>query len=448
MYTAISIIATVTLMLFINALFVAAEFAALRTRKTRINQLAEAGSWTARLFLPVKSDREAMDTYLATCQLGITASSLVMGAYGQEMVAELLAERLAGLGNLTEPVAHSIAVTSILVIFTFMQIMLGELLPKYIAIRYPEQTALATVPPVRWSQILLYPFIQFFNGSGNLLVKLLKLGGDTEHSQIHTPGEIERLVTESTAGGLIDDKERQMLRNAFRLRELIARQIMVPRTRLVTASIEDSVSEVLNLAIEAGFTRIPIYQKRIDNIVGFAHVKELFPLYLKGETDLNKALREIIYVPETMPVADVWQRLNTHRQYMAIVFDEYGGTAGIITFEDLIEEIFGEVEDEFDQSIRLYYYDQQGRTYLRGDLLVTDINEYFHLNLPEDETDTLGGLVFSMLGRPPAEGDTVRIGEVVFNVEKVEEQGISEVSFKLPTSINPEIEEWEVSARE
>lgn len=448
MSTAIIAIATTTLMISINALFVGAEFSALRTRKTRISQLAESGDWRAKMLLPVKSDGEVLDTYLATCQLGITASSLILGAYGQNTVAKILAAQLAGLGSLTEIVAQSVSATIILILFTFLQILLGELLPKYISIRYPEETALATVTPVRWTQIILYPFILFFNGSGNLIVKIFKLGAETGHSHTHSPNEIERLVSESTAGGLIDDKERQMLRNAFRLRELIARQVMVPRTRLQVASIENSISDVLEQAIAVGFTRIPIYQNGIDNIIGFVHVKELFPHYLKGETDLRKALREIVYIPETMPVADVWQHLNKHRQYMAIVFDEYGGTAGIITFEDLIEEIFGEVEDEFDQAMRLYYYDKHGRTYLRGGLLISDINEYLNLDLPEAEIDTLGGLIFSLLGRPPTENDEVTIGDLVFRVEKVEDQSVSETSVKLPAGILPVIREWEVAPRE
>jgi CBS domain containing-hemolysin-like protein len=448
MVTAIMIVATVGLMIFINALYVGAEFAVIRVRKTRVYQYAESGNWLAKILLPIKSDDKALDTYLATCQLGITTSSLILGAYGQSTVARVLATMLSDLGDMAVPIAQSISTTVILILFTFLQISIGELLPKFVAIQYPEQMALGTVAPVKWSQIILYPFIWFFNGSGNLIVKLIGLEPNESRSNIHSPGEIELLVTDSHEGGLIDDKERQMLRNAFRLRELIARQVMIPRTRLISACVEDSVTEVLAQAIKVGVSRIPIYKKSIDNIIGFVHVKELFPLHLQGEQNLNKALREIMYVPETMPIADVWQKLNYHRQYMAVVFDEYGGTAGIITFEDLIEEIFGEVEDEFDQEMRIYYYDNQGRMHLSGDLLITDINEYLNLNLPEGETDTLGGFVFSLLGRPPQERDEAKVGDLIIRIEKVTDQRVSEISFQLPAGIVPEIREWEVAPRE
>ncbi|MFQ5577494.1 MAG: hemolysin family protein [Anaerolineae bacterium] len=449
MSTAIVMLAATALMISFNALYVGAEFAVIRARKTRIAELADSGNRLAQTLLPIKSGNRALDNYIAACQLGITASSLVLGAYGQNRVATILAGALANLGYLAVPLAQSVSATAILILFTTLQVVMGELLPKSIAMQYPEEMALATTLPVKWSQAVLRPFIWFFNGSGNLVLRLFKLRYNEGHSHIHSPGEIELLMTDSHEGGLIDDKERQMLRNTCRLRELTARQVMVPRIRLVTASQASTVAEVIRLAIEAGFTRIPIYQTNVDNITGFVHVKDLFPLYLRSEKSLQPALREVIYVPETMPILDVWQTLNHHRQYMAMVFDEYGGTAGLITFEDLIEEIFGEVEDEFDPEMPvLYYYDSQGRTHLRGDLLITDINEYLNLDLPDEFNDTLGGLVFSLLGRPPREGDEVEVNNLSIRVEKVAGQRISEISVQLPTNVTPKIREWEVAPRD
>ncbi len=449
MPTAIIITATVSLIIFINALFVGAEFSAIRARKTRLQQLAGSGNQLAQILAPIKADPKALDNYIAACQLGITATSLVLGAYAQNTVAQILVQPLVALGNIAAPLAHSISATILLALFTILQIVIGELLPKSITIQYPEQMALATTLPVRWSQIVLRPFIWFFNGSGEVVLRLFKFDSHDGKMHLHSPSEIELLVSDSYEGGLIDTKEQQMLRNAFRLRKLTARQIMVPRTRLVTASSGASILNVLNKAINAGVTRIPIYKKDIDNIVGFVHIKDLFSLHQKKEDDLAKVLRKVIFVPETLPVFDVWRTLNHHRQYMAVVFDEYGGTAGLITFEDLIEEIFGEVEDEFDQDIiELYSYDSEGRTHLRGDLLITDINEYLKLSLPEGENDTLGGLVFSQLGRPPEEGDEVQIDNLAIRVEKVADQGILELSLKLPTDTPPEIGEWEMMPRE
>jgi CBS domain containing-hemolysin-like protein len=259
-------------------------------------------------------------------------------------------------------------------------------------------------------------------------------------------------MQESNRGGLLDDEARQMLRNALRLRELTARQVMIPRTRLVAAPVARTVSQLMELACGQGFSRLPLYRHTIDDIVGFVHIKDLFRLHLQGESDPTPALREVTYVPESLPIADVWATLNRKRQYIAIVFGEHGGTEGLITLEDLIEEIFGELQDEFDHELPLISADKEGRIYLRGDLLVADVNEYLNLNLPEEATDTLGGLVFSELGRLPQVGDEITLGSpaVVIRVEAVESRSVTEVSLQLPASLTPardlpRIGEWEVA---
>ncbi len=450
MLTALVIIATIALMIFFNAFYVAAEYASVLARKTRIAQMAGEGHRLAKILLPIVEDGQTLDNYIAVCQIGITASSLVLGAYGQNTVATALAPWLVNLGNLAEPVALSISATGVLILLTTLQMVLGELFPKSAALQYPEKIALATIVPMQWSQILFWPFIWLFNGSGNLILKLIRLDFSQGHAHIHSPEEIELLVTESHEGGLLDDEAQQMLRNTFRLRELTARQVMVPRTRLVAAPLESTVADLIDKACAAGYTRIPLYRSTVDDIAGFVHIKDLFQLYLQGQQDPAKILREVIYVPETLPIADVWATLNNQGQYIAIVFDEYGGTAGLVTFEDLIEEIFGELQDEFDDELPLISSDKEGRIHLRGDLLVTDVNEYLDLNLPEGEVDTLGGLVFSELGQVPVVGDEVTIGlpGVVIRVEDMDAFSVSEVSLQLPVEGTPQIGEWELPNHE
>jgi CBS domain containing-hemolysin-like protein len=262
--------------------------------------------------------------------------------------------------------------------------------------------------------------------------------------------EIEILVTGSHAGGLLDRDERQMLRNTFRLRELTARQVMVHRTRFVSAPADVQAAELMKLALNEGFTRIPIYEEKIDNILGFVHIKDLFRLHLQGhgEDDVHNIVRDVVFVPETMPILDVWETLATGNQYMAIVFDEYGSTAGLITMEDLVEEIFGELQDEFDDESALVALDKQGRIYLRGDLLIADVNEYLDLNLPLEGADTLSGLVFSQLGRPPEEGDQIELNGSTLRVEAVEDLGVREVSLKLSSTEMLHLSEWELADRE
>jgi CBS domain containing-hemolysin-like protein len=293
------------------------------------------------------------------------------------------------------------------------------------------------------------PLIWFFNGSGNLIIRLLGivLGGG-HNGRAHSPAEIEILVTESHEGGLLNDEKRQMLRNAFRLRELTARQVMVHRTRIMAAPVESSLVELLNLALEVGHTRIPLYQATIDNFIGFVHIKDVFRLHVAGKENLAEILRDVVYVPETMPIVDVWDTLSDKRQYMAVVFDEFGGTAGLITFEDLIEEIFGELQDEFDDESALISLDAEGRIYLRGDLLVSDVNEYLGLKLP-DVADTLGGLILSELGRPPKVGEEISAGGTLIRVEIMDDLSVLEVSLHAePTDMISQFGEWEVAQHE
>lgn len=457
----IIVFAVSAVMIALTALYVGAEFAAVSTRKTRISYLASTGNWLAKRLLPILEDRQKLDRFVAACQLGITATSLVLGAYGQSTVTDRLVGPLTqvfvrlGSSEIGGAVwADRLATTGVLLLFTVLTVILGELFPKSLAVQYPERVALAAVIPMELSVGLFRPFIWFFNGSGNLILRLTGLYHGPGLTHVHSPEEIEILVSESHQGGLLDDEERVLLRNAFRLRELTARQVMVHRTRLMVAPVNSSVVALMQLAIEAGFTRIPLYRDNIDNIIGFVHLKDLLRLYAQGKDNLAEILRKVVYVPESLPVVEVWETLKSNRQYMAIVFDEYGGTAGLITFEDLIEEIFGELQDEFDDEIPLISQDKEGRVYLRGDLLVTDVNEYLGLKLPDDGADTLGGLVLNQLGEPPQVGDEIMIGETVIRVEAVAELGVNEVSLQTSPSdggtpmVDNHIGEWEIAEHE
>lgn len=463
--TILSIVAVVAIMILFNALYVAAEFATVSSRRTRVSQLAGQGNRMAQLLLPIMQDSKKLDTYVATCQIGITISSLVVGAYGQSVIAQHLVGPFTSmltalepvLGSIgiestvgwAEPAATSISVTLVLIAITILQVIMGELFPKSVAIQYPETVALAVTVPMRITQLIITytGLIALFNGSGNFILRLMGRPLKEKSGHAHSAEEIELLVTESHEQDLLSDEERRLLRNTFRLRDLTAKQVMLHRTKLIAAPMSSSVSELMQIALNAGFSRIPIYKESIDDINGFVHVKDLFRLYNQQSEDVASILREVVFVPETIPVSDLWKRLNSRRKYLAIVFDEYGGTVGLITFEDLIEEIFGELQDEFDNETALIAKDKDGRIYLRADLLVADVNEYLELHLPEENADTLGGLVFSELGRPPAVGDTVAFGDITIRVEAMSDPGVSEVSLKLPPTQAAEdpFIEWEVA---
>lgn len=425
--------ATIVLLVSINALYVAAEFSAVASRKTRIRQLAEGGNRMAGILLPIMEDSSQLDRYVATGQIGITISSLLLGMYGQNVIAETLLGYLQGVNELfATATAESVGIIVVLMFITALQVILGELLPKSISIQFPEQVALALAIPMRVSMLVLSPLIAFFNGSGLLILRLLGRDHQEGHSHIHSPQEIEIIVSESHEVGLLDDEEKQMLRNAFRLRDLTARQVMVHRTRVIAAPVDSTVTEIMRLSIETGKSRIPLFEEDIDHIQGFVHIKDMFRLYVNDVDDLSSEIRDIVHIPEAMSVSDVWEKLEKAGQYFGIVFDEFGGTAGLVTLEDLIEEIFGELQDESDDEAALVYVGEKGLARFRWDWLVSDVNEYFDLALPEADVDTLSGLVISELGRQPQVGDSVVIDTTIVRVEAMDDKGISEVSISDP----------------
>jgi len=443
---------TISLMILLTALYVGAEFATVAARRTRIGQMAAQGDALARMLLPYLEDSRKLDRYVAACQVGITISSLVLGAYAQGAIATRLVEPLSRLlGSVVSPttaarLGASLSAIGVLVFITALQVILGELLPKSLALQNPERLARAVVWPMRISLLLFALPIWLFNGSANLLLRLAGRDTHVTSGRAHSAEEIELLVTESHEGGLLDDNERRLLRNALRLRELTARQVMVHRTRITAAPIHTSALELMQLAVEAGYSRIPLYRQSMDDIVGFIHVKDVFRLYHQGLSDVSSVVREVVFVPETLSASDVWDRLEERGSYLAIVFDEFGGTAGLLTLEDLIEEIFGELQDEFDDEAAIIARDKEGRIYLRADLLVADVNEYLELELPEEAADTLSGLVFSRLGRPPVVSDEARFDNVVIRVETMEDLGVGEVSLTLPPrEADSPFTEWDIA---
>lgn len=428
MISVVPILAVVLFLVSVNALYVAAEFAAIGSRKARVRERAEGGERLARQLLPILDDRSQLDRYIAACQIGITLSSIIVGFYGQAQLTPIVAPLLTLLG-LPEATATSITTVGLLIGLTFFQVLLGELLPKSIAIRYPERVALATMLPMRWSLVILRPFIAFLNGSGLFLMRIMGLRAESEHSHAHSPDELGSLFRESARGGLIPADEQQMLENVLQLEDRVARQVMIPRNRLVSASLDTPPGELLEKLVNSPHTRFPIYTGTVDRIIGIVHLRDLYFFARQNpEGRLDEIVREVTFVPESMPLWDLWQSMSEKRTYLAVIFDEHGGTAGIVTLEDLVEEIFGEVRDEFDsEEPDLIREDDSGRTYMRGDLLVSVANSKLLLELP-GKADTVGGLVLERLGYSPKGGEEVGVGGTKLRVEAVREGGIEEVS--------------------
>jgi len=438
--TILTILFVVLLMIFVNALYVAGEFSAVSARKTRIIQLAEGGNRLAQSLLPVLQDPHKLDNYIAASQVGITLSSIVLGIYGEQQIAPRIAPLIAklplGLGsaNGEYAAATGISATLVLLLLTTLQVVLGELVPKSIGVQYPEELALATALPMRWSaDYVLKPLIVLLNGSGALILKLFGIEYGSSHAHVHSPEEIQILVRESYRGGLIDLEERQFLQNVFRSTKTRAVEIAVPRTRIVAAAVDEPVARVLSLAAESAYSRLPIYDGDIDHIIGFVHLRDLFNLNRSDpQADLRPILRPVPFVPETLTSAQVWERLDETQSYLAIVFDEFGGTTGLITREDLLEELFGEFQDEFDQERELLTAAGSQRFVVRGDMLISTLNDQLEIDLPHEEIHTIGGLIMERLARIPQVGDEVEINGIRLRVEAVAHRSVAELSITLP----------------
>jgi putative hemolysin len=397
------------ILIFINALYVAAEFSTVSASRSKLVQIAADGNSLARLLVPIVRDRHHLDTYVATCQIGITVSSLLLGFFGQSRLTPAVTNLISGPEGITTGAALSITAVLVLLFLTTLQVILGELVPKSIGIQYPEQLALATIIPLRWSTTLFKPLIWILNGSGRLFLRLTGFSRDIEdaHTHVHTAREILMLFEESSAGGQLDMEERRLLKNSLELREIPVRQVMIPRPRMLSASVDQECDELLHLLADSPFSRLPLYEDNVDHIVGIVHLKDLLCLYQKeGHQNVRQVMRPVLFVPASTSAASVFALLQNKRYHVAIVLDEYGGTSGFVTLEDLIEEIFGELQDEFDEQVLpIIRKVSEDWIEIRGDMLIHDLNEAIGIFLPSSEVDTIGGWVANTLGHIPVVGE-------------------------------------------
>ncbi len=440
----------VALCIFINAFYVAAEFATVSARRARIAQMADEGNPMARLLLPVVTSPERLDTYIAACQLGITLSSLVLGFYGQAALAPLIVPWLTRLGVEPAAAAFSLATTGILLSLTTLQVILGELVPKSIGVQHPERLALLTALPMQWSVRLFRPLIWFFNGSGRLILRLLGRAPATESVHVHSPEEIlvlvEELVEESDEEeALLQKEERRLLRNMVRVQHAHIGQVMIPRTEILAAPVDTPPSELLAMLARSPYSRLLLYEGSIDRIVGFVHLKDLL---CAGEND-STPVRPIgvnMMLHESMPVEEALQRLQRQRAHVAIVVDEYGGVAGMITLDDLIEAIFGEFRHEVGTPSPSAPIDELPggrRIRLRGNLPVEDLEEALDIRLPRPgDIHTVGGLIMATLRRVPRVNETVSVGPYTFRVEEMDGRRVVTVSMEVNDRQLQQLQRW------
>ncbi|SFX60353.1 Hemolysin, contains CBS domains [Thermoactinomyces sp. DSM 45891] len=409
-------------LVFLNGFFVAAEFAIVKVRSTRI---AQVGHRRGRLAQKVLAN---LDAYLSATQLGITLASLGLGWVAEPAIARLLKPMLV-LFQTPEWLIHTISVAIGFLIVTFLHIVVGEMAPKTLAIRQAEKVTLWIAPPLHLFYSIFRPFIFVLNGSANWLLRACGIEMNDHHSA-HTEEEIRLVLQQSHKSGYIDKTEMQLFDNVFDFTERIAREVMISRTQMTCIYSEDDFATNLDIIVNSTHTRFPICEQDKDQIIGIIHIRDVFEALAKGKQPTLKDLsRPVSFVPETMEIKDVMFTLQKNRVGMAIVVDEFGGTSGIITLEDIMEEIFGEIQDEFDQELPLFR-STGSHTSIDARLLLEDVNRHFKLKLVDEDNDTIGGWLFSQLQAIPNTGDSYDAFGYTFEVEAIENRRISRIMVK------------------
>ncbi|WP_218094911.1 hemolysin family protein [Paenibacillus solanacearum] len=418
----------VFLLVLLNGFFVAAEFALVKVRQTRLQQLAGEGNSKAKYALAVT---KKLDAYLSSTQLGITLASLGLGWVGEPAISHLIVEPLFhAMGIGLAWYANALSVFIGFAVITFLHIVLGELAPKSLAIQKSEGTSLWLSAPLMLFYKIFYPVIWLLNGAANKLLKLIGVHPASEHEAAHTEEEIRILMDESAKSGHINKDELALFDNIFEFSDRVAREIMQPRTDMECLFTELSFAENLKIVYETKHTRYPVAKDDKDEIIGFVHMSDLLLADPDKEHDLREFLRPVLMVPESMEISYVLKLMQRKRSQIAVVIDEYGGTAGLITTEDILEEIVGEIHDEFDEGERSEI-EKQGDAYsVDGRVLVEDLNDMLDLGIEDEEVDSIGGWLFKMLEENVVKGRKLEHGGFLYEITEVERLRILRVTIR------------------
>jgi CBS domain containing-hemolysin-like protein len=410
----------------------------------------------------VKKALGHLDDYIAATQLGITLASLALGWVGEPALEHLIEPPIVFLfGSAGEALSTGISVAVAFIIITSLHIILGELAPKSVALQRSEGTTLFVIRPLDLFLRIFRPFIWVLNSAGRGVVRLFGLGAVDEHAKIHSVEELEMLIVQSHKAGVLDAQEETLLRKVFEFDDKTARQIMVPRTEMVGISENASLHELVKMASSRKYTRLPVFRDTLDQIVGVIHLKDLIPvmeslLYfqtgvngdnrpassdisrqLESSIDIKTLIRPALNVPESIQIADLLTQMRVKRAHLAVVIDEYGGTAGIVTLEDVVEELVGEVQDEFD-SLKAGVIPEietlpDGSILINGLFALETAEDRFDLQLDQEKRegiDTLGGYIVSLLGRVPVEGDEIKLGHYQVRVEKMDNLRVAQLRLR------------------
>nr|WP_297162015.1 hemolysin family protein [uncultured Dysgonomonas sp.] len=413
----ISNILITLLFVFFNGFFVAAEFAIVKVRSSQLELKAQEGNRFAILSKHIVSH---LDAYLAATQLGITLSSLALGWIGEPVVSKMIISFMELIGvNVSPELAHGIALPVAFLIITILHIVFGELAPKSLAILRPEQTTLFVSYPLQGFYWICRPFIWLLNGFANLILKMFGLHTASE-AESYSSDELKYLVDQVRESGNIEDSNYDIIKNAFDFSERTARQVMVPRTQVLAIDVNDYDSETLETVIEDGFSRIPCYEDSIDNIIGIVHLKDILKkMRQNGEVDIRPIVRPVSFVPETKRIGQILKEFQIKHQQIAMVLNEYGGIEGIITMEDILEELVGEIQDEYDNEIPFVEKVSDNIYSVIATAAISDINNQLPHSIDKaKQYDTLAGYLIDKFGRIPNTHDKLQAEGYEFSVLK------------------------------
>ena len=397
-------------LVFLNGFFVAAEFAIVKVRLSQIEMHVRSGNFFAIIARQILTH---LDAYLSATQLGITLASLGLGWIGEKVVAEIIIELMTLFGISMQPdSAHAVAIPFAFALITFMHIVFGELVPKSLAIQRSEKVTLAVALPMRGFYLLFKPFIWVLNGFANLMLRQLRIEPAREQ-ELHSAAEIRYLLEESSKSGMIETAEHELLENVFEFRETTANQIMVPRNRVVALEFSMNGQQILDKVIDEGYSRMPVFKGTIDDIRGVVYAKDLIMMMSFSELIiLQDVLRPAYFVKETEKIHILLRNMQKHKIHLAVVIDEFGGTAGILTLEDIMEELVGEIQDEYDEEKPIIQEKTANEWENEASAPIAHLNEFLPYPLPvAGEYETIGGLINRTAGKSPEIQEIIQLKE-------------------------------------
>ncbi len=405
----------ILVLVLLNGFFVAAEFAIVKVRSTQIETIKD-NNLRARI---AKDVIDHLDAYLSATQLGITIASIALGWVGEPAISRMIEPLITLLGINSPKIQHAISFGIGFSVITFLHITVGELAPKSAAIQFPKQVTLLIALPLKAFYLLFRPFIGFLNYCATLLLRLVGIHPVSGHEVSHSEEEIRLLIADGRKSGVIDATEYKLIENIFDFTETTAREIMIPRTEAFAIDVDRSYDENFKLAIESGFTRIPVYRETIDSIVGILYVKDLFKIDRTPETSLEKIVRPVYFAPESMSLTRLMQDFLQQKAHLAVVIDEFGGTSGIVTLENILEKIVGQIQDEYDDEKKDFELQVDGSFLVNAKIRISEFNRQFQTEIPDDQGyETMAGFLSDAAGHIPHSGEVVKYTTWQFTITK------------------------------